>query len=152
VDLKEITAIVEPKTIQLFYRKYSLTLFNPEWGDIYNGQIKGSYDLNTIKSILTSHGFKVKTDPAIFDYREDDPSRNYLIGSKNELVVKINLWGNFIRVTFYPTYNVTNELGPRYGFDQYERMTYLDRKRCDLYISKLTQHFLSINFEIQNNY
>lgn len=88
---------------------------------------------------LRKHRWKIELDPEINNERFRCLNKNHRWAIKGDLRIKFEYYPSGMKFDIFPTYNTENPNGPQYGFKKYESMTYMDKKRTDLTLKRLTQ-------------
>jgi hypothetical protein len=148
--IDEIEALASPR------RKAHLSTPKSFW-HVKNGPFciaqsdAGSPDVNKelfgqIMNLLKKEGWKVTADPRIKKhYRILSPYNR--AGTKGMIAFKADYYPAGMKINFFPTYGAGDRAGPEYGFDHYDRATYLDRKRIDLIQGKISKLISSSGFQ-----
>lgn len=125
-------------------RKITINLHDTSigiWQDDANDSTFREFTFKSVLRLLRREGWLVEDDPRIKEHYSC-LNNSHRIAQKGDLRATIEVAGRSCTVKVWATtWPLNNTNGPRYDFDKFERMEYLDQKRFEILTQKIIRLF-----------
>lgn len=121
----------------LSYRRLNGVSFHVSQSARAHGEDCNAKLFRSLMEVLRGQGWEVALDQRIVKHYRC-LAKSHREGSKGSIRFKAEYYPAGLEIKFFPNYGGDNPNGPEYGFDHYERATYLDKKRLDQVMALLS--------------